>query len=111
VTLLGDLPPLLSVAVNEAKYQILRPDIQSALLEACDRAGVFFSRHVRQSEAENEALNIARFKAAYLKVALDPWRTAVAQVRSDLLAEGLLDPKVAAAISAAAPPAEGDPAP
>lgn len=111
VTLLGDLPPLLSVAVNEAKYQILRPDSQSALLEACDRAGVFFSRHVRQSEAENEALNIARFKAAYLKVALDPWRTAVAQVRSDLLAEGLLDPQVAAAISAAAPPTEGEPAP
>jgi hypothetical protein len=40
----------------------------SALLDACDRAGDFFSAHIRQAEAENEALNIARFKTAYLKV-------------------------------------------
>ncbi len=103
VSLLGDLPPVLCVAINEAKYQILRPNIQNALLEACDRAGVFFSQHVRQSEVENEALNIARFKAAYLKIALDPWRAAVARVRSDLLTEGLLDPKTVAAITAASP--------
>ena len=108
VTLLGDLPPVLSVAVNEAKFQILRPDIQNALIEACDRAGDFFSEHIRQSEAENEALNIARFKAAYLKVALDPWRVAVERVRSDLLAEGLLDPETAASITAAVPPKEGE---
>jgi TRAP-type C4-dicarboxylate transport system substrate-binding protein len=107
VTLLGDLPPVLSVAVNESKYQILRPDVQSALAEACDRAGDFFSKHVRQSEAENEALNIAQFKAAYLKVALDPWRTAVASVRSDLLAEGLLDPEAAKAAEAVVSPAKG----
>ena len=100
---------MLSVAVNEARYQILRPDIQNALLEACDRAGDFFSEHIRQSEAENETLNIARFKAAYLKVALDPWRAAVARVRSDLLAEGLLDPETVAAIAAAGPPIEGEP--
>jgi TRAP-type C4-dicarboxylate transport system substrate-binding protein/DNA-binding Xre family transcriptional regulator len=82
VTLLGDLSPVLSIAVNEAKYQILRPDVQSALVEACDRAGDFFSRHVLQSDAKNEALNITRFNAAYLKIALDPWRTAVGCVRS-----------------------------
>ncbi|MGA9477101.1 MAG: hypothetical protein WBV21_04945 [Desulfobacterales bacterium] len=34
-------------------------------------------RELRQAEAENEALNIARFKAAYLKVALDPWHAAL----------------------------------
>ncbi len=109
VTLLGDLPPVLSVAVNEARYQILRPDVQNALLEACDRAGDFFSEHIRQSEAENERLNIARFKAAYLKVALDPWRAAVARVRGDLLAEGLLDAETVAATAAAGPPIEGEP--
>jgi TRAP-type C4-dicarboxylate transport system substrate-binding protein len=111
VSLLGDLPPLLSVAVNEAKYQILRPDIQNALLDACDRAGDFFSAHVRQAEAENEALNIARFKTAYLKVALDPWRAAVARARADLLTEGLLDSETAAVVAAAEPPMEGKPVP
>jgi TRAP-type C4-dicarboxylate transport system substrate-binding protein len=109
VTLLGDLPPVLSVAVNEAKYQVLRPDVQNALLEACDRAGDFFSEHIRWSEAENETLNIARFKAAYLKVALDPWQAAVVRVRGDLLAEGLLDAKTVAAAAAAGPPIEGEP--
>ncbi len=101
VTLLGDLPPVLSVAVNEAKYQILSPEIQKALLEACDRAGIFFSRHVRQSELENEQLNSRRYQAAYLKVSLDPWQEAVARARRDLLAEGLLDSDTVAAVAAA----------
>jgi TRAP-type C4-dicarboxylate transport system substrate-binding protein len=109
VSLLGDLPPVLCVAVNEAKYQILRPDIQSALLDACDRAGDFFSAYVRHSETENEALNIARFKTAYLKVSLDPWRAAVARTRDDLLTEGLLDSETAAVVAAAEPPMEGKP--
>ena len=108
ITLLGDLPPVLSVAVNEAKYQILSPEIQNALLEACDRAGVFFSRHVRQSEIENEPLNSRRYHAAYLKVSLDPWHEAVAQARRDLLAEGLLDSDTAAAVDAAAGHLKGD---
>ncbi len=101
ISLLGDLPPLLSVAVNEAKYKILAPEIQNALLDACDRAGGFFSQHVRQSEIENEQLNIRRFKAAYLRVSLDPWHEAVAQAHRDLLAEGLLDSETAAAVDAA----------
>lgn len=109
ISLLGDLPPVLSVAVNEAKYQILSPEIQNALLEACDRAGVFFSRYVRQSELENEQLNIRRYKAAYLKVALDPWREAVTRVRRDLLAEGLLDSDTNAAVDASAGHLKGDP--
>jgi len=111
VSLLGDLPPVLSVAANETRYQILRPDTQNALLEACDRAGDFFSAHVRQAEAENEALNITRFKAAYIKVALDPWRAAVDRVRADLLAEGLLDSATAAAVAATRDPRQGNPVP
>ena len=102
ITLLGDLPPVLSVAVNEAKYQILSPEIQQALLEACDRAGTFFSRHVRQSEIENEPMNSRRYQAAYLKVSLDPWHEAVAQARRDLLVEGLLDSDTTTAVDAAA---------
>ncbi len=83
----------------------------SALLDACDRAGDFFSAHIRQAEAENEALNIARFKTAYLKVALAPWRAAVARTRTDLLAEGLLDSETAAMVTAAETPMEGKPVP
>jgi len=111
VSLLGDLAPVLSVAVNEFKFQILRPDIQNALLDACDRAGDFFSTHIRQSEAENEALNITRFRVAYLKVALDPWRAAVENVRNDLLAEELLGPATVAAVADVATTVEGDPGP
>jgi len=102
ITLLGDLPPVMSVAVNEAKYQILLPEVQNALAAACDRAGAFFSRHVRQSEIENEQFNIRRYKAVYLKVSLDPWHAAVARARRDLLDEGLLDSDTVAAVEAAA---------
>ena len=109
ISLLGDLPPVLSVAVNEAKYQILSPEIQNALLKACERAGVFFSRHVRQSEIENEQLNIRQYKAAYLKVSLDPWQEAVARARRDMLSEGLLDSDTAAAVDASAGQLRGDP--
>jgi hypothetical protein len=77
-------------------------------VEACDRAGVFFSRHVRQAEIENEQLNSRRYQAAYLKVSLDPWHAAVAQARRDLLAEGLLDSDTAAAVDAAAGHLKGD---
>jgi len=110
VTRLGDLPPLLSVAVNETKYQILRPDIQNALLEACDRAGDYFSEHVRLADVDNEALNMARFKAVYLKIDINPWRTSAQQIFKDLLAEGLLDPETAVAAFEAAP-GGGDPLP
>lgn len=101
ITLLGDLPPVLSVAVNEAKYQTLAPDIQQYLLKACKRAGDFFSRHVRQSEIENEQLNVHQFKATYLRISLDPWHKAVAKARQNLLADGLLDSDTMAAVDAA----------
>ncbi|MGA8279341.1 MAG: hypothetical protein WB853_00480 [Desulfobacterales bacterium] len=68
-------------------------------------------RELRQAEAENEALNISRFKATYLKVPLDPWRVAVARARADLLGEGLLDSETAAVVAAAEPPMEGKPVP
>ena len=101
VTLLGDLPPVLGVAINESKYRILTPDIQTALIEACDQAGAYFSRHVSQSEPANEALNISRFKAAYIKVSLDPWRDASNHLRGELIGEGLLDSDTVTAVDKA----------
>ena len=64
---------------------------------------------MRQSEIENEPLNIRQYKAAYLKVSLEPWQAAVARARRDLLAEGLLDSDTAAAVDAAAGRLQGDP--
>ncbi len=87
------------------------PAIQNALRDACDAAGDFFSRALRQAEAENEALNIAPFKAAYLKVTSTPGSAAVARARADLLGEGLLDSETAAVVAAAEPPMKGKPAP
>lgn len=101
VTLLEDLPPVLGVAINESKYQALPPDIQAGLTDACDKAGDYFSAHVSRCEAENERMNIRRHRAAYLKVDLEPWRSAGARIRSDLLQEKFLDAETAAAAAAA----------
>ena len=100
VSLLGDLPAVLCVAMNEIRYQTLRPDIQNALLSACDAAGSFFSLHVRKAEDENEKQNIAWFKAAYLKVDIAPWKKAAARVWADLLAQNRLDAQTARAMDA-----------
>jgi TRAP-type C4-dicarboxylate transport system substrate-binding protein len=101
ITRLGDLPPVLGAAINESKYQALPPDIQQGLEQACNQAGDFFSRHVRQAEEQNEQLNIQRYKAAYLKVSLDPWQQAVDRIRPQLISAGLLDAETAAAVDAA----------
>jgi len=76
VTLIGDVPPQLMVAVNEARYNCLPPSVQTALIEACDAAGDFFSREVIRAEAENEPANMRRYGATYLKVDIKPWQAA-----------------------------------
>jgi len=87
VTLLGDVPPLLMVAVNEARYNCLPPGVQTALVDACDAAGDFFSREVIRAEAENEQANMRRYGAAYLKVDIKPWQTASRQITRNLATE------------------------
>lgn len=52
VTLLGDVAPLLMVAVNQNRYRCLPPGAQNALVEACNAAGDFFSEEVVRAEAE-----------------------------------------------------------
>ena len=76
VTRLGDVAPVLMVAVNEARYSILPPPLQSALADACDEAGDFFSAEVARAEPENEILNMRRHAVSYLTVDPQPWRTA-----------------------------------
>jgi TRAP-type C4-dicarboxylate transport system substrate-binding protein len=86
VTLLGDVSPLLMVAVNEPRYNCLPPGVQSSLAAACDAAGEFFSREVVRAEVENEQANMRRYGATYLKVDLKPWQTASRKTTGRLLA-------------------------
>ncbi|MEW6262466.1 MAG: TRAP transporter substrate-binding protein DctP [Thermodesulfobacteriota bacterium] len=91
VSCLGDLPPALPVVVNETKYKALPPTVQKALEEACDAAGDYFSAEIVRSEADNEAANMARYKVAYLKVDLAPWKNEAERVRRLLISSGELD--------------------
>jgi len=103
VTRLGDLPPVLAIGINDSRYQVLPPAIQESLKEACDTAGEYFSRCIRQAEDENELLNIRRFKAAYLTVDVDLWREAVSAARAHLIEEGHLDADAWEAAAGATP--------
>jgi TRAP-type transport system periplasmic protein len=88
VSLLGDLSPLMGVAMNEVKYQLLQPDIQNTLKEICDRSGDHFSAYVRRAEEENERLNIEKYRASYITVDISQWRVEVAKVRKELVCRG-----------------------
>jgi TRAP-type C4-dicarboxylate transport system substrate-binding protein len=106
VTRLSDLPPLMALGINDARYQSLPPAIQGGLQEACDTIGDFFSRCIREAETENEQRNIRRFQAVYLTVDTTLWREAVAAVRARLIDDDRLDAATWEAV-AAAEPADG----
>ena len=90
VTLLGDVEPVLGLAINEAKYKALPPDLQEGLHAACDTSGEYFSTLVRQAEQENEPLNIHNFQAAYLKVDVTPWQNQAQRTLKELRRDGFL---------------------
>ncbi len=87
VTLLKDVPPLLMVAVNEARYNCLPPGVQTALSEASDAAGEFFSQEVIRAETENELSNMRRYGATYLTVDIRPWQQSARQITQALMQE------------------------
>ncbi len=94
VTCLDDVRPVLGVGMNAVKFQALSPDVQSALIEACDAAGDAFTEMVTRAEEENERMNVARYRAAYIRVALEPWRERLAAARGRLLERGELPREV-----------------
>jgi TRAP-type C4-dicarboxylate transport system substrate-binding protein len=108
VTLLGDTSPALGVAMNELKYRVLPPGIQKALEDACDQAGGCFSELVRNAEDRNEALNISRYNAAYLKVDLTPWKQEAERIRKHLALQGQLPAEVADGVNEALLGTAGD---
>lgn len=90
VTLLGDVCPNLAIAANEAKFAALPSDIQQVLQQTYEDAGDYFRVTVRQAEEENELLNLAKYKAVYMKVDLTPWRTEAARIRRKMIDLGQL---------------------
>jgi TRAP-type C4-dicarboxylate transport system substrate-binding protein len=100
VTLLGDVAPVMGIGVNASRYQSLSPSIQKILETACDSAGDHFSDRVRSAEEENERLNIAQFKAVYLKVDITAWEKQIGGIRSRLIAENVISAEVFSAIDA-----------
>ena len=90
VTILGDIPAIMGVFITETKYDSFSPEIQHALEKACDSAGNIFSLNLYHTEKKNELLNMSRYKAAYLKVDLAPWRLAVSKIRKKMTDHGIL---------------------
>jgi len=111
VTRLGDVAPVLGLAVNETIYQALPPAVQTGLQEACDSAGEYFSGLISKAERENEQLNIRRFQATYLTVDLLPWRTAAQRIFQQLDDEKVLSRRLWRAVGACLPEAPGVPGP
>lgn len=90
VTILGDIPDIMGVFITETKYSSFSPWIQHALEKGCDSAGNIFSLNLYHIEKKNERLNMSRYKVAYLKVDLSPWRLAVSRIRKKMTDQGLL---------------------
>ena len=90
VTLLGDTPPVLGIAMNEMKFRMLSPSIQECITGTCDRFGEEFSRLIREAETVNEAVNMERYRAVYLKVDQDPWKRRIADIRRRLIRSGVI---------------------
>lgn len=89
-TLLGDLSPVLAVAVNDTKFQALPPDLQQCLVESCERAGDVFTATVEAAEQVNEPANIAEHKAVYMRVPIEPWKAHSENLCHRLVADGVM---------------------
>ncbi len=99
VTLLGDIPAAVGLAVNEHRYQTLPPDVQNIVIDTFTQASTHFTSSILAAEALNEAQNLERNNAVYLKVNVANWKEATAKIREELIAEGQLSQEVWSTIS------------
>ena len=94
VTLLQDISGSTAIAMNEQKYKNMHPADFKHLEESCTQGGDYFSSLVQTSEIENEKKNMTEYKAAYLKVAIEPWREEANRIRNRLIDKGELPQNV-----------------
>jgi TRAP-type C4-dicarboxylate transport system substrate-binding protein len=90
VTLLGDVCPVVGVAMNDALWDQLPIDMQQHLAAACLNAGELFTSAIITAERENEQQNLGHFSAVYLRVPLQPWHRAIGRARELMLQKKLL---------------------
>ncbi len=100
VTEIGDISSILCVVMNEAKYQLLTPSIQSSIEDACSRAGDMYSSLVKEMDHNDESLNIKEFNAAYISVDNSPWKNVSAKTRQDLIRSGVISNEIHMAVEA-----------
>lgn len=94
VTKVGEIPSILGVAMNEAKYQLLSPKHQEAIRAACFKAGSRFSNFVSKMDDKNEKLAMAHFKAVYINTGPAPWKDKLNLTRERLMEAGILSREV-----------------
>lgn len=94
VTEIGDIASMRCVAMNESKYQLLAPDIQQALIEACNRAGDNYSKSILRMDKEHERLNIQKFDAVYIKGKNAIWQENTKKTQQNLIRKGIMSEKL-----------------
>lgn len=90
VTLLGDVCPVVGVAMNDALFGELSIAMQQHLAAACLSAGDLFASGIIAAERENERQNLEHYSAVYLRVPLQPWHKAIGKARDLMLQRKLL---------------------
>lgn len=94
VTEVGDISSMVCVAMNEEKYQLLPPGVQTGLVESCDRAGEKFSDLVVRQNQTGESLDIQEHNAVYIKGDIRPWQAPLARVKEEMIRAGRLSEAV-----------------
>ncbi|PCI21758.1 MAG: hypothetical protein COB67_13845 [SAR324 cluster bacterium] len=90
ITRIGGIPSVLGIAMNEVKYQLFSPTLQSALGTASQKAGNYFSTLVQETVQPDEASNIEHFQANYLKVNVKPWKAKLEKTIEALIKEKVI---------------------
>lgn len=94
VTEVGDISSMVCVAMNEEKYQLLPPGVQSSLTTSCDRAGDKFSTLVKEQNISNEVKNIDENNAVYIKTDTRPWKAPLEHLKKELVQSGSLSEEI-----------------
>ncbi|WDP90434.1 MAG: TRAP transporter substrate-binding protein DctP [Desulfobacter sp.] len=98
VTRIGDMPDIVCVAMNEARYRMLCPGSQEALTACSDKTGDIFTGLAQEKNEPYESMNIRENSAAYIRVDHRPWQAPVKEALKRSVASGLLSGTVVSAL-------------